>query len=326
MKKINWGILGLGWIGGDFSQALVDAGIGIYAFASEKPGKAEAWRERFGAQKAYTTYEALLADPEIDVVYIATPHSSHYEWAMKALAQGKNILVEKAITVCSEQLEDMKKLAAEKGVKIFEAQTIYHMPLYDKIHELIDSGRLGPVKMIQVNFGSCKEYDVKNRFFNQDLAGGALLDIGVYALSFVRPFLKSQPDVVLTTVKRFETGVDESSGIILKNKDDEMAVIALTMRAKQPKQGVIACEHGFITVGNYPRADRATVTWTEDGRVETIEAGETAKALQYEAEYVDRVLNGEIEDRTMEYTTDVMEIMTNVRRQWGITFPFEREA
>ena len=324
MKKINWGILGLGWIGGDFSQALVDAGIGIYAFASEKPGKAEQWKEKFGAEKAYTTYEALLADPEIDVVYIATPHSNHYEWAMKALEQGKNILVEKAITVCSEQLEDMKKLAAEKGVQIFEAQTIYHMPLYDKLHELIDSGKLGPVKMIQVNFGSCKEYDVKNRFFNQDLAGGALLDIGVYALSFVRPFLKSQPDTVLTTVKRFETGVDESSGIILKNADDEMAVIALTMRAKQPKQGVIACEHGYITVANYPRADKATVTWTADGHTETITAGETEKALQYEAEYVNRVLNGEIEDKTMVYTTDVMDLMTNIRRQWGITFPFEK--
>ena len=325
MKKIHWGIIGLGWIGGDFSQALVDCGIGVYAFASEKPGKAEEWKERFGAKKAYTSYVELMEDPEVDVVYIATPHSNHYEWAMEALKRGKNILVEKAITVCSEQLEEMKALAQEKGVKVFEAQTIYHMPLYDKLHEIVDSGKLGPVKMIQVNFGSCKEYDVKNRFFNQDLAGGALLDIGVYALSFVRPFLSCQPDEILTTVKRFETGVDESSGIILKNSADEMAVVALTMRAKQPKRGVIACEHGFIQVENYPRADKATVTWTADGRTETISAGETAKALSYEAEYVNAVLNGEIEDKTLVYTTDVMEIMTKVRRTWGITFPFERE-
>ena len=324
MKQLNWGIIGLGWIGGDFSQALVDAGIGVYAFASDKPGKAEEWKDRFGAKVAYRSYEELFADPNVDVVYVATPHSNHYEWAMKAIGAGKHVLVEKAITVCSEQLDDMLALAEEKGVKVFEAQTIYHMPIYDKIRDIIDSGKLGPVKMIQVNFGSCKEYDVKNRFFNQDLAGGALLDIGVYALSFARQFLTSQPDEVLTTVKRFETGVDESSGIILKNPDDEMAVIALTMRAKQSKRGIVACEHGFIAVENYPRADKATITWTSDGHTETISAGETDKALQYEAEYVAKVLSGEIEDKTMIYTKDVMDIMTNVRRQWGITFPFER--
>lgn len=324
MKQVNWGILGLGWIGGDFSQALCDCGIGVYALASEKPGKAEEWKEKYHAKKAYLSYEEMMEDPEVDVIYIATPHSNHYEWAMKCLEHGKNIFVEKAITVCTEQLEEMKQLAAEKGLFVGEAQTIYHMPIYQKIHEVIDSGKLGPVKMIQVNFGSCKEYDVKNRFFNQDLAGGALLDIGVYALSFVRPFLTSQPDEILTTVKRFETGVDECSGIILKNKEEEMAVVSLTMRAKQPKQGVIACEHGFVTVSNYPRADKAAITWTEDGRVETIEAGETAKALQYEAQYVSEVVAGERKDDTLQYTTDVMEIMTNVRRQWNITFPFER--
>ncbi|WP_343209118.1 Gfo/Idh/MocA family oxidoreductase [Anaerolentibacter hominis] len=325
MRQINWGILGLGWIGGDFSQALCDQGTGVYAVASEKPGKAEAWKEKYHAKKAYTTYEAMMDDPDIDVIYIATPHSNHYEYAMECLKRGKNIFVEKAITVCSEQLEDMKKLAAEKNLFVAEAQTIYHMPIYDKIQEVMQTGKLGPVKMVQVNFGSCKEYDVTNRFFNQDLAGGALLDIGVYALSFVRPFLKSQPDEVLTTVKRFETGVDECSGIILKNPDEEMAVVSLTMRAKQPKQGVIACENGFITVGNYPRADKATITWTEDGRVETLTAGETEKALQYEVEYVNQVIAGERKESTLTFTTDVMDLMTNVRHQWGITFPFENK-
>ena len=110
----------------------------------------------------------------------------------------------------------------------------------------MDSGKLGPVKMIQVNFGSCKEYDVTNRFFSKELAGGALLDIGVYATSFARFFMKSKPDTILTTANYFETGVDETSGIILRNPDGQMAVMALTMRAKQPKRGVVACEDGFM--------------------------------------------------------------------------------
>ena len=315
-EKVKWGILGLGWIGGDMCQALCDQGTGVYAVASTKPGKAQEWKDRFHAEKAYLTYEELMEDPAVDVIYIATPHSNHYEYACECLKHGKNIFVEKAITTNAEKLRTMRALADEKGLFIAEAQTIYHMPVYDRIQEKIAEGALGQVKMIQVNFGSCKEYDVKNRFFNPELAGGALLDIGVYALSFARRFMKSTPDTVLTTMKRFETGVDESSGILLKNPDDELTVIALTMRAKQPKQGVIACENGFITVGNYPRADRAVITWTADGHTEELKAGETAMALQYEIGYVNECLTGARKETTIGLTTDVMNIMTDVMHQW----------
>jgi len=109
-----------------------------------------------------------------------------------------------------------------------------------------------------------------------------LLDIGVYATSFARYFMKSKPDVVLTTANYFETGVDETSEILLKNPDGEMAVMALTMRAKQPKRGVVAGEKGFIEIYDYPRAAKATITYTESGKTEVIEAGESAKAPQYE--------------------------------------------
>lgn len=118
--------------------------------------------------------------------------------------------------------------------------------------------------MIQANFGSFKEYDVNNRFFNPDLAGGALLDIGVYAVSSVRWFMSSKPNTVLTTMTPFETGVDESSGILLQNKEMEIATISLTMRAKQPKRGLIACENGYIEIYNFPRADKATITCARD--------------------------------------------------------------
>ena len=131
--------------------------------------------------------------------------------------------------------------------------------------------------MVQVNFGSCKEYDVNNRFFSKSLAGGALLDIGVYAVSFARYFMESKPNVVLTTANYFETGVDETSGIILKNNDGQMSVIALTMRAKQPKRGVISGEKGYIQIDEYPRAQKATITYTADGHTEVIDEGDTKK-------------------------------------------------
>lgn len=137
------------------------------------------------------------------------------------------------------QLEEAVKLAAEKKLVICDGMTLYHMPIFKKLKEIVDSGKLGPVKMIQVNFGSCKEYDVTNRFFSKELAGGALLDIGVYATSFARFFMKSKPDTILTTANYFETGVDETSGIILRNPDGQMAVMALTMRASSLKEELL---------------------------------------------------------------------------------------
>ncbi len=147
---------------------------------------------------------------------------------------------------------------------------------------MISDGKLGQIKLVQVNFGSLKDYDPNNRFFNKDLAGGALLDIGGYATAFARMFLSKQPESILTTVKFFETGVDEQSGIILKNTKDEMAVMALSMRAKQPKRGVISGTKGYIEISNYPRATEAQITYTasaHEERHETINAGSTSEAL-----------------------------------------------
>ena len=213
-------------------------------------------------------------------------------------------------------------MANEKNLIVTEAMTIFHMPLYKKLGEIVKNGDLGKIKMIQVNFGSLKEYDVTNRFFSPDLAGGALLDIGTYALSYARYFLSSQPEEILTTVKKFETGVDEQSGIILKNKEDEMAVISLTMRAKQPKRGIVCGEKAYITVENFPRAEKATITYP-DGRVETIECGETSKALIYEIKDMIDYIEKKKDNDTLELSTDVVGIMDNVREQWGLKYTFE---
>ena len=176
------------------------------------------------------------------------------------MVSGKHVFCEKSITVNSRQLEECVAIAQEKGLVICDGMTLLHMPLYKELKKKIAEGAIGDVKMVQVNLGSRKEYDVKNRFFSKELSGGALLDLGVYATSFARYFMKSKPDVVLTTANYFETGVDETSEILLKNPDGEMAVMALTMRAKQPKRGVVAGEKGFIEIYDYPRAAKATIT------------------------------------------------------------------
>ena len=197
------------------------------------------------------------------------------------------------------------------------------MPIYRKLSEIVESGKLGPLKVIQMNFGSYKEYDMTNRFFNRNLAGGALLDIGVYALSFVRWFMTSQPTEMVSQVKLAPTGVDEQAGILLTNAEGEMATVTLSLHAKQPKRGTIAYDKGYIELYEYPRGQKAVITYTEDGSQEVIEAGETAKALQYEVLDMEAAVSGRENHLYLNYSRDVMELMTQLRKDWGLVYPEE---
>ncbi len=323
MEKLNWGIIGTGWIATEMAEALNRVNGEIYAVCDVNLELAKKYANQYGVQKAYDSAEKMINDDKVDIVYIATPHNLHYQFLIQSLKAGKHVFCEKAITVNDSQLEEAVAIAKEKNLVICDGVTLFHMPLFKKLKEIVDSGIIGPVKMVQVNFGSCKEYDVNNRFFSKELAGGALLDIGVYATSFARYFMKSKPNTVLTTANYFETGVDETSGIILRNPEGQMAVMALTMRAKQPKRGVVAGELGYIEVNNYPRGDEATITYTHDGHVETIKLGDTSKALDYEVEDMQSyVLNNDGQEN-LEYIRDVMATLTEIRKQWGMIYPFE---
>lgn len=314
MKKLNWAILGPGSIAKEFATALNRMNIGVYAVGSRTLEKAKEFANEYNVEKFYGSYSEMLKDKTIDVVYISTPHNNHYEYIIESLNNNKHVLCEKAITVNSIQLNKIVALAKEKKLIVSEAMTIYHMPLYKELNKIINSGKIGKINMIQVSFGSCKEYDVNNRFFNKDLAGGALLDIGTYALSFARFFMSSQPQELLTTMKKFETGVDEQSGIILKNNNDEMAVINLTMRTKMPKRGVVGGEKGFIVIDNFPRAESANLVYN-DGTQEIINLGETLKALEYEIEDMISSIHKN-NDNTLNLSIDVMELISNIQNRW----------
>lgn len=323
MKKLKWGILGPGNIARDFSKALNRVNGEVYAVASRNKERAEKFARENNVKKAYGSYDEIIKDNDIDVVYIATPHSNHYEYIIKSLNNNKHVLCEKAITVNERELEEALKIAREKNLVLEEAMTLFHMPLYEKVIKKINNEDLGKVNMVQVSFGSFKEYDENNRFFNLDLAGGALLDIGTYALSFARYFLSSMPEEILSTVKKAKTGVDEKSGIILKTKEDEIATISLAFRSKMPKRGIVSCDNGFITIDNFPRANKATINYL-DGTVEVIECGEEEKALDYEVSFMEEKINGNKESNSLELTYDVTKIMNKVRKDWGIVYPFEK--
>ncbi len=317
------GNLGPGNIARDFAQALNRVNGEVYAVASRNKERAEKFARENNVKKAYGSYDEIIKDENIDVVYIATPHSNHYEYIIKSLNNNKHVLCEKAITVNEKELEEALKIAREKNLVLEEAMTLFHMPLYEKVIKKINNEDLGKVNMVQVSFGSFKEYDENNRFFNLDLAGGALLDIGTYALSFARYFLSSMPEEILSTVKKAKTGVDEESGIILKTKEDEIATISLAFRSKMPKRGIVSCDNGFITIDNFPRANKATINYL-DGAVEVIECGEEEKALDYEVIFMEERIKENKESNSIDLTYDVTKIMNKVRKDWGIVYPFEK--
>lgn len=323
MKKLKWGILGPGNIARDFAQALNRVNGEVYAVASRNKERAEKFARENNVKKAYGSYDEIIKDENIDVVYIATPHSNHYDYIIKSLNNNKHVLCEKAITVNERELEEALKIAREKNLVLEEAMTLFHMPLYEKVIKKINNEDLGKVNMVQVSFGSFKEYDENNRFFNLDLAGGALLDIGTYALSFARYFLSSMPEEILSTVKKAKTGVDEQSGIILKTKEEEIATISLAFRSKMPKRGIVSCDNGFITIDNFPRANKATINYL-DGTVEVIECGEEEKALDYEVSFMEEKINENKESNSIDLTYDVTKIMNKVRKDWGILYRFEK--
>ena len=324
MKDIKWAVLGTGVIANEMAVALKKNGRNIYAVGNRTYDKAVAFAEKYGIGKVYSDYNEMFTDPEVDVIYITTPHNTHIQFMRRAIENGKHILVEKSITLNSGELGDMLELAEQHNVIIGEAMTIYHMPIYSKLREILDSGKLGKVNLITMNFGSFKEYDMNNRFFNRNLAGGAMLDIGVYALSIVRSFLDEQPDEIVSQWKPSPTGSDEQATILLKNAQGQMATVALSMHSKQPKRAMISLEKGYIEIMEYPRADKAVIVDAESGAQTEITAGDTADALYYEMQDMEQaVKSGDASAMQLAYSRDVMEIMTKLRKDWGMKYPGE---
>lgn len=324
-RDLNWAVLGTGVIANEMAQALVKMNKRLYAVANRTHQKALDFAERYGVQKVYDQIDEVFEDEAVDIIYITSPHNTHYEFMKKALEHGRHILVEKSITLNSRELDEMIALAAEKKLVLAEAMTIWHMPIYKKLWEIVQSGQLGKVQIITMNFGSFKEYNMSNRFFNMNLAGGAMLDIGVYALSIVRSFMEEKPEDIVSQWKASPTGSDEQATILLKNKQEQMATVALSMHSKQPKRAMISCEKGYIEIMEYPRADKAVIVDAESGERTEIESGETANALYYEMMDMEQaVRSGDASNMQLQYSKDVMDIMTKLRKDWGMKYPGEQ--
>lgn len=230
-RKIKWGIIGLGKIATKFAQDLTTLEGGeLFAVASRSQQKADEFAVTHHATKAYGDYQSLMADAEVEVIYVATPHVSHAQVTMDCLNHGKAVLCEKPFAMNLQQVEQMLKTAAEKKVFLMEALWTRFFPSTQKVLDLIHSGEIGAVRLVQADFGFIADFEPEKRLFNKSLGGGALLDIGIYPL-YLSMICMGLPQAIQATAYMGPTDVDHSVNMMLKYGDDQHAMLSATLTA-----------------------------------------------------------------------------------------------
>ena len=319
-------VLGPGRIADGVAHTLVALPeIECYAVASRTPGKAEAFAEKFGFQKAYTGYEAMLSDPEVELVYITTPHSHHYEHMMLCLEYGKHVICEKAFTMNAAQARAVRDLAAEKGLYVAEAIWTRYMPSRQIIDRVIESGIIGYVNTLTANLSYNVAY--KPRIMDPYLAGGALLDVGVYGLNFALMHFEDDIERIESSALLTDTGVDATENITIFYRDGRMAVLTHSIYCRSDRKGIIHGDKGYIVVENINNPRSVSVFDANDNLIQFHEIPPQISGYEYEfREAVRCIREGKTESESMplERSIQVMEIMDSLRKQWGVIYPQER--
>lgn len=248
MSTIRWGIAGPGRIAEKVVTDFVHVtDAEVVAVGSRSSDRARAFADRHGIARAHGSYRALIDDPEVDVIYLATPHSEHRDFALAAIEAGKALLVEKSFTSTVAGAEQVIEAARAKGVFVMEAMWTRFQPAYRRLAELIADGSLGEIKMVQADLGAQRAFDPDDRLFSPDLGGGAMLDLGVYVVSFAQALLGT-PSTIEITGTTYDNGVDASFAMSLDFDQRAQASLMASFTAGSPGAAVVAAENGWVRV------------------------------------------------------------------------------
>ena len=322
---IRWGILGAGSIAAHFAQT-VSAGTRaqVVAVGSRNRDRAERFATAHGIPTTHVGYRDLVDDPQVDAIYVATPHSEHAENALLAIAAGKHVLVEKPFTRNVAEAERVFAAARAAGVFVLEAMWTRFLPHVAALHQVIDGGEIGEIVNVRADHGQAFAFDPKSRLFAPALAGGALLDLGVYPVAWALDFL-GEPDEVKAMGQLTETGVDGQVSMVLRYADRAQADLSTTLWAKTPTTSAISGTEGFVTVdGDFYEPTSFTVQ-RRDGRTWRFEQP-MARTFAHEAAEVARCVAEHVTQSplmTWEGTMAVQRVLDEVRRQVGVVYPGE---
>lgn len=330
-RPVRWGILATGGIAGGFARGLAllpDAELA--AVASRDLGRAEGFAAEHGAPgttRAYGSYAELVADPGVDVVYVATPHALHHANAMLALDAGKPVLCEKAFTMTAHEAEDLVRVARERRLFLMEAMWMRCNPVIRRLKQLADRGDLGRVLQVRADLGFLVERPETHRLLAPELGGGALLDMGVYPLTFAH-LLLGDPDQVEAVAVMSPTGIDLNIAVSLGWSGGAVASISSTMTAWSPRTASVATDRGRVDLGeafHHPQEAR----WVSGGQTRVIREDVYEVGLAHEAEEVGRCLrSGETESPLvpLDETVALMRLMDRIRERIGLAYAADLSA
>ncbi|MBC8570729.1 Gfo/Idh/MocA family protein [Zongyangia hominis] len=325
-KMIKWGILGTGTIATKFCTglcALQDAQI--YAVGSRTQASADRFARRFAISKAYGSYEALASDPEVDVIYIATPHTFHMENALLCLSHNKPVLCEKPFALNAAQAEKVFDLARQKNLFVMEAFWTRFQPLATELLSRLSSGEFGAVRSVSAAFGFEEELGPQGRLLNKNLAGGALLDVGIYTLSYAGMIFGEAPSSLTSVARIGDTGVDEQNAILTQYPSGGIGCLQSAVTADIPNDAQIIATKARVDIPEFWHAETAYV-FPKEGQPYEIHLPFMKNGYEYEAmEVMDCLRQGKVESDILpwSHTLQIMELLDRCREQWGLQYPQE---
>jgi predicted dehydrogenase len=326
-RPIRWGILSTGSIAAQFAEGLRwAADAELHAVASRTQETADRFGDRFGIARRYSSYEALAADPEVDVVYIGTPHPRHRDDALLCIDAGKAVLLEKPFTLNAADTATVIARARSRGVFLMEAMWTRFTPVMQQVRALLDEGALGPLRFVSADFGFRAPFDAASRLYAPELGGGALLDVGIYPVSFASFVFREQPHAVQSFAEIGQTGVDEQNTVNFQYANGALAQLSSAVATEMPHEAMIVGERGSIRIPRHFWNPRR-FTLTQDGKTETVEPEYRGNGYNYEAEAVCACLRaGVLESAVMplDETHAIMQTMDRIRAPWGLVYPAER--
>ncbi|WP_379132103.1 Gfo/Idh/MocA family protein [Paenibacillus sp. sgz500958] len=326
-RKIKWGIISTGWIASQFVRDLTHSKTGVaYAVGSRSQESADEFAQKFGMPKAYATYEELVNDPEVEAVYIGTPHPFHKDNALLALRAGKAVLCEKPFTVNSGELEEVVAYAREHKLFLMEAMWSRYIPAIVKVREWIASGRIGDVRLVKADLSFRTDWNPQGRLLNPELGGGALLDVGIYPISFASMVFGPHPEKIQSTAHIGETGVDEHFSMLLSYSGGKAASLNAGVRLKTLEEAHVFGTEGYIIVEGTLVNPKSASLYIGDEKVETFEDDRISIGYNFEADEVGRCLQeGLTESPVMplDESLALLKLLDQVRAQWGLVYPGE---
>ncbi len=324
--SIRWGILGTGGIAHLQTTDLIGNGFTVTAVGSRSQASADAFAAEFAIPTAHGSYEALVADPDVDVIYVSTPHLFHAANALLALRAGKHVLLEKPFTLTAAEATEVVETARANRLVVLEAMWTRYLPHMLRIREIIAAGTLGDVRTLIADHNQKLSRDPQHRVNNPELGGGALLDLGIYPVSFAFD-LFGLPSTVQALAAKTETGVDRQTAIVFGYGEGQQALLHAALDARGPSTAVIIGTEGRIEIDSVWYAPTTfTVFDSEDAIIERFEQKITHRGMQFQAWELERLIEagqtaGEI--LPPEETVQIMETLDEIRRQIGLTYPGE---